>query len=177
MRDSVRWLCSLLIASNPRPIPKTGTRIVSRSRRFIGIPSRCAVNRRRNKNGSSAVTSLIWSIARYTATTANTTTNIWSTSMRTLARWSRSSFNSTTLRPCRADPSRRIAGSFMALEVFGIDHLQARLLDGEPQQASAGADHRGGCLRPHVVLGREPQAIWAELLDLLHAGDGRELLG
>src|SRR5216684_3086188 len=98
--------------------------------------------------------------------------------MRTLVRWSLSSFNSTTPTPCRAEPSRRMALSFLDLvEVRGVDRLEAGLLDRQAQQAPAGADHRDRRFRAHVALGQQPHAIGANRLDLLHAGDRLEPLG
>ena len=62
MRDSVRRLCSPLIASKPSPIAISGTRKL-RNDTNDGSGSREVVNSRRNRNGSSAVTSLICWIA------------------------------------------------------------------------------------------------------------------
>ena len=58
MRDSVRRLYSLLTASKPSPIAISGTRN-EMNETNEGNGSREVVNRRRNRNGSSAVVSLI----------------------------------------------------------------------------------------------------------------------
>src|SRR5262249_34341613 len=101
-----------------------------------------------------------------------------STRMRTLLRWSLSSFIITTPRPCRAEPSRCMALSLVDLvEVFGVDRLEAWLLDRQPQQPPARRHHGGRRLRASVALGQKPQAGWPDRLDLSHAGNGLEPLG
>src|SRR5947209_9003317 len=173
MRDNVRRLCSPLTASKPSPIATSGTRNDSSATSDSGL---LRVNSRRNRNGSSAVSSLICSIAPRTTATAVATISTTSTTTRMLVKWSAISFSVTTPKPCRADPSRRMALSLVGLEVARIDSLEARLLDRQPQQASTSSDHRRGCLRAHVVVRGQTPAASAHRLDLLHAGHGREPL-
>src|SRR5262249_37510492 len=98
--------------------------------------------------------------------------------MRTLLRWSLSSFIITTPRPCRAEPSRGMALPLGDLvEVFGVDRLEAWLPDRQPQQPPARRHHGGRRLRAYVALGQKPQAVWPDRLDLSHAGNGLEPLG
>src|SRR6266850_5256494 len=100
--------------------------------------------------------------------------------MRALVRWSLSSFMITTPRPWRAEPSRRMSPSRLlgrGLEIPGVDRLEARLIDREPQQPAAGLHDRGCCFRPHIAVGHQPQAIVGKHLDGTDARDGLELLG
>src|SRR5262245_36691151 len=98
--------------------------------------------------------------------------------MRTLLRWSLSSLSITTPTPCKAEPSRCMALSLMDLvEILGIDDLEARLLDRQPQQSPAGRDDGRCRLRPHVALGHEAQPIGPQHLNPLYAGDRPEALG
>src|SRR5262245_462499 len=170
MRDSVRRLCSPLTASKPSPIATRGTRNDSRPTSGKGV---LRVNSRRNRNGSSAVLSLIGAMPRLTTTMALAVTRPISTTTRMLLKWSAISFSVTTPKPCKAEPSRCMALSFVGLEVTGVDRLQARLLDRKPEQATATADHRRCRLRPHVVVGCEPPAVrarWFDRLDARHRG-------
>src|SRR5262245_1833727 len=96
-------------------------------------------------------------------------TSTTSTTTRMLVKWSAISFSVTTPKPCKAEPSRRMELSFVGLEVARIDSLEARLLDRQAQQPSAGCDHGSGCFRPYVVIGGEPPAVGSRRLDLLHA--------
>src|SRR5580693_1297234 len=96
-----------------------------------------------------------------------------STSMRQLVRWSDSSFKVTTPRPCQGEPSRCMARLLIrqALEITGVDHLQARRLDREPQQPAAGGDYGGGGFGPHVALGQETKGLRTGRLNAPHARD------
>src|SRR5437667_3001086 len=88
--------------------------------------------------------------------------------MRALVRWSLSSFMITTPRPWRAEPSRRMSASRWldaGLEIPGVDRLEARLIDREPEQPAAGHHHRGRRVRPHVAVGHQPQAVGGDHLD------------
>src|ERR1700755_2144140 len=123
MRESVRRVCSPLTASNPSPMAISGTKNDSSATSGSGPPR---VKSRRNRNGSSAVISLIV----------------------------------TTPKPCRAEPSRCMAFSFMGLEVAGIDRLEARLLDRQPQQTAAGPDHRPGGVPADVAVRQEAEGDW-----------------
>src|SRR5919204_3847401 len=169
MRLSVRLVCSPLTASKPSPMAISGTRKArNETNDGNGYWSRVVVNSRRNKNGSSAVLSLSCWIAPYTAASAVSTTSHSRTRMRALVRWSDSSLRKTTPRPRQGEPSRRMTDP-MAFEITGIDHLEARLLDRKPRQASAGGDHSSRSLGPHVVVGQQAKPISAGHLHRLHA--------
>src|ERR1700760_4013210 len=103
--------------------------------------------------------------------------------MRTLVRWSDSSLSMTTPRPSKAEPSRRIARSFLrglghglVLEIAGVDRLEARLLDAQEFQAALHGDHFGGRFRPHVAIGMEPKLPDAGLFDAADARNERQPL-
>src|SRR5262245_60688898 len=156
-RDSVRRLCSPLTASNPRQIAISGTRKL-RNATNDGSGSRDVVNSRRNRNGSSAVVSLIVSVASQTVTMAISTTSTTMTTTSTLVKWSASSLSITTPTPRRAEPSRRMLHSMLLLrsrivEIAGVDGFEARFLDREPQQLAAGGDGSGGRFRAHIAIG------------------------
>src|SRR5919108_507352 len=116
-------------------------------------------------------------MAPRTTAIAVATIRTTSTTTRMLVKWSAISFSVTTPKPCKAEPSRRMALSFVGLEIAGVDRLQARLLDRKPQQAATGSDHRGGRFRPHVVIGGQPPAVVPDRLDLLHARHARKAVG
>ena len=59
---------------------------------------------------------------------------------------------------------------------MGVDRLEARLLDREPQQAPAGPHDGRRRFRPHVALGKEPETIRRQRLHLLDAGNGGQAL-
>src|SRR5262245_33501318 len=131
--------------------------------------------------GSSAVTSLICSVAKESVTTAASATSNSSTIMRALVRWSIVSFRKTTPSPCQGEPSRCIA-SFselpgLLLEIARVDALEARLLDREPRQAPARRYHRSRRLRPYVAIGHEPEAAGRSFVDRADAGYRRQLFG
>src|ERR1700754_3683589 len=174
MRDSVRRLCSPFTESKPRPIAISGMRIESSATSGSGPPR---VNSRRNRNGSSAVISLIWSTAPRTTATAVATTSTTSTTTRMLVKWSATSFRVTTPKPCKAEPSRRMTLSCMGLEVAGIDRLEARLLDGQAQQAPTGRDDCGCCFGPHLAVGKKQPPVRPRRLHPLHARDRGNPLG
>src|SRR5579863_726912 len=182
MRDSVRRLCSPLTESKPSPIAISGTRN-DRNETNDGSGSRDVVNSRRNRNGSSAVVSLICWIAPYSAASATSTTSHSKTRMRTLVRWSDSSLSMTTPSPENAEPSRCMAGSFLqrflgpGLEIAGIDRLEARLLDTEEFQAALHRDHLCGGFRAHVAIGGKSKLADAGFLDAADPGNEREPLG
>src|SRR6516165_2890316 len=95
-----------------------------------------------------------------------------------LLRWSDVSLRNTTPRPCNAEPSRCMLHSVgHILEIAGVDGLQARLFDREPQQPSAGGNDRCRCLRANVSFGEQANAVRPDLLDRLHARNlGQTLL-
>src|SRR5262245_2553493 len=116
-------------------------------------------------------------MAPRTTATAVATISTTSTTTRMLVKWSAISLIVTTPKPCRAEPSRRMTLSLMGLEVAGIDRLERRLLDRQPQQAPAGPDHRRGGFRAHVAIGVEQEPVGPRGLDPLHARDCGDALG
>src|SRR5262245_56870650 len=173
MRESVRRLCSPFTASKPRPIAISGTRKDSKATSGSGL---LRVNSRRNRNGSSAVLSLLGVMPRLTTTMAVAVTKTTSTTTRMLVKWSAISFSVTTPKPCKAEPSRCMTLSLVGLEIAGVNRLEARLLDRQAQQAATGGDHGGGRFRPHIAVGKQQQAVCGRRLDLLHARDRRDPL-
>src|SRR5437763_8033837 len=173
MRESVRRLCSAFTGSKPSPMAISGTRNDGSATSASWL---LRVNSRRKRNGSSAVTSLICSTAPRTTMTATPTTRTTSTTTRMLVKWSAISFSVTTPKPCKAEPSRRMALSFMGLEVPRVDGFEARLLDRKAQQPAAGRNRRGRCFRADVAIGPQPHAIVADMLDLADARNGGEPL-
>src|SRR5579883_952844 len=183
MRDSVRRLCSLLTVSKPSPIAISGTRN-DRNETKDGSGSREVVNNRRNRNGSSAVVSLICWMAPWSAASATSTTSHSSTRMRTLVRWSESSLSTTTPRPEKAEPSRCMARSFLhrlfrllRLEIACIDRLEARLLHAEEFEPALQSDDFGSGFRPHVAIGMQAELADAGLLDAADARNERQPFG
>src|SRR5882672_4532753 len=116
-------------------------------------------------------------MAPRTTTIAIAATRANNTTTRMLVKWSATSFSVTTPTPFKAEPSRRMALSFVDLvEVGGVDRLETRLVDRKVQEPSAGRDHRGRSFRPHVAVGHQPPAVLSRGLDRLHARHGREPL-
>src|SRR5260370_1321748 len=69
-------------------------------------------------------------MAPRTTTIAIAATRANNTTTRMLVKWSATSFSVTTPTPFKAEPSRRMALSFVDLvEVGGVDRLEARLVD------------------------------------------------
>src|SRR6478752_4854016 len=174
MRESVRRLCSPFTASKPSPMAINGTRNDSNATSGRGPPR---VNSRRNRNGSSAVISLIWSTAPRTTATAVATTRTTSTTTRMLVKWSATSFRVTTPKPCKAEPSRRMTLSCVGLEVARIDRFEARFLDRKAQEAPAGRYNRSRCFRPHVAVGKKQETLCSRRFDPLHARNSGDAFG
>src|SRR5581483_105147 len=103
--------------------------------------------------------------------------------MRTLVRWSDSSLSMTTPRPEKAEPSRRMPGSFchrllrLCLEVAIVDRLEARILNAQEFETALHGDDFGGGFRPHVTIGMQAQFADSGLLDAADAGNQSEPLG
>src|SRR5882757_6315680 len=116
-------------------------------------------------------------MAPRTTTIAIAATRANSTTTRMLVKWSATSFSVTTPTPFKAEPSRRMALSFVDLvEVRGIDRLEARLVDRKMEETSAGRDHGGCRFRPHVAVGHQPPAVRTCGIDRLHARNRSEPL-
>src|SRR5215468_10175468 len=105
------------------------------------------------------------------STTSHSTTN-----MRAPVRWSESSLRNTAPTPRQGVPSRRMPCS-MILEIAGVDRLEARLLDREPQQPPARGNNGGSRIGAHVAISEQPHPIRAGRLHRAHARHLRELLG
>src|ERR1700760_2029479 len=122
-------------------------------------------------------------MAPYSAAKATSTTSHSSTRMRTLVRWSDSSFSMTTPRPEKAEPSRCIAlsscqGLFgLCLEISIVDRFKARILNAQKLQASLHCNHFVGRFRPHVTVGMKAQFSNTGLLDTANARNECEPLG
>src|SRR6476659_1396509 len=99
------------------------------------------------------------------------------TTSRRLVKRSAISFSVTTPKPCNADPSRRMELSFVGLEVARIDRFEARLVDRQAQQPSAGRDHRRRGFRADIVISQQQKPVAVPPLDPLHAGDRGDPLG
>src|ERR1700704_2150918 len=179
MRESVRRLCSPFTESKPSAMATSGS---SRLKKVTkdGNGSCDVVNSRSSRNGSSAVVLRTCSVANNRVATAISTTSSSTTNMRMLVTWSETSFEITTPRPCQGEPSRCMTLSrlrFRILEIPGVDGLEARLLDREPEQPAAGRHHRRRSFRPHVAVRGEAPATGAGRLDLLDARHLRQPLG
>src|SRR5580693_4762961 len=95
--------------------------------------------------------------------------------MRTLDMLSDNSLTNTAPTPWNGEPSRRMTHPRKArLEVAGVDRLQARLVDREPQQRAVDRDDRARRVRPHVAFGGHAKAIGGYRLDLGHARNRRQ---
>src|ERR1700686_1728587 len=81
--------------------------------------------------------------------------------MRTLVRWSDSSLSMTTPRPEKAEPSRRMARSFLhgafglGLEIAGVDRFEAWLLDAEIFETPLHRAHLDRGFGTQVAMGVE----------------------
>src|SRR5919198_3291420 len=115
-------------------------------------------------------------MAPRTTAIAVATIRTTSTTTRMLVKWSAISFSVTTPKPCRAEPSRRMQFSFVGLEVARVDRLEARLLDRQAQQPSAGCDDGRRGLRPNVVIGHQQQPVCSPRFDPLHSRDSSDAL-
>src|SRR3984885_1759110 len=122
-------------------------------------------------------------MAPQSAASATSTTSHSSTRMRTLVRWSDSSLSMTTPRPEKAEPSRRMARTFLhrlfglVFEIAGVDRFEARLLDAEIFEAALHRDHLGRGLRAHVAIGVQPKFSNPGFLDAADPWNERQPLG
>src|ERR1700761_3859349 len=100
-----------------------------------------------------------------------------------LVRWSASSLSITTPSPLKAEPSRRMPGSFLqrliglAIEVMIIDRFEAWLLDAEIFEAPMQGDDLRRCFRAHVAFRVQAQLADASLLDPADARNERKPVG
>src|SRR5947209_235977 len=99
--------------------------------------------------------------------------------MRTLVRWSLSSFRTTTPTPRNAEPSRRAMNISLlrAFEIARVDCFETGFRHRQVQQATARAYYGGGGLGTNVAFGGEEKARWTHGLDVLHPGHGSQTVG
>src|SRR5947209_9673281 len=99
--------------------------------------------------------------------------------MRTLVRLSSSSLSVTTPMPFKAEPSRRMAVSFvrMLVEILTVDCLEAGLGNSEAEQTPPRRNHGSGGFGPDILLRQEQPAARARALDLPHSSNSCQMLG
>src|SRR3569832_2453460 len=101
--------------------------------------------------------------------------------MRTLPKWSDNSFSTTTPRPCQGEPSRRMGHLLgccaLRLEVARIDGLEARPVERELMQMTAGGDNDRGSFAAHVALAHHAPAPRRRLRYAAHARKPGEPVG
>src|SRR2546428_13345982 len=118
--------------------------------------------------GSSATVARSWRDATNVAANAVKKIRSSRSCMRTLLRWSASSLRTTAHSPVQGDPSR-----FMIHlpEVAGVDFIQGRAFQRQPEQVRSRAHDPSSHLGPAIYLRLEPELAGPFLRQAGDAGD------